>query len=375
MIDVQKVRSEFPAITHHPDVIYFDNASTTQKPQTVLNAVSEYHHDYCANPHRSTHDWGLRSTKAIEETRQKVAEFLGLNDTQGLYFNSGATQSSFDLALHFCQHYLNDGDEVILSQDEHKTLLAAWEKATQIANKKIIFKDIILDPEGDYNITDLKQKITTNTKLAILSHIHNVFGIEMGIKAAREVIPNNIAIILDATQSIGHISVRPLELGIQAMYFSVHKMFGFSGTGVLWLDEKFSNKKMIFEQGTLNVEGILSLGAAVDYISKIGLSDIEYYLLDLTQYALGKLRGIPGIEFLPGPAFCQCATGHGIISFRINGTSSQDVAQWLNEHEIYVRSGEHCSHSEKAENSIRLSFHVYNMKHEIDRFIDVLKDA
>ncbi len=375
MLDVQKVRSEFPAIAHHPKMIYFDNASTTQKPQSVLDTVSEYHHAYCANPHRSTHDWGLRSTRAIEETRQKVADFLGLDTTQGLYFSSGATQSSFDLALHFCQHFLEDGDEVILSQDEHKTVLVAWEKATQITNKKIIFKDVLLDHEGDYNIADLQQSITANTKLIILSHIHNVFGIEMGIEAAREVIPAIIPIILDATQSVGHLPVKPLDLGVQAVYFSGHKMFGFSGTGVLWLGETFHTDTMTFERGTPNVEGILSLGAAIDYVSAIGLSDIESHLLDLTQYALQKLREIPGIEFLPGPAFCQCATGHGILSFRIDGSASQEVADWLNTHEIYVRSGAHCSHSKKAENSVRLSLHIYNTREELDRLINVLQTA
>lgn len=375
MIDIQSIRSQFPAIKYHPHVIYFDNASTSQKPQSVLDAVTAYHHSFCSNPHRSTHDWALRSTQAINQVRQQVATFLGLDSTSEIFFTSGATESSNCLALHFCEYFLNEGDEVIVSTDEHKTLLLGWQRAAKLTNKKISFVQLTLDPEGDYNIVDLKKKLTPKTKVVILSHIHNVFGIEMGIKEAREVIPFEVPIILDASQSIGHIPVHPTELGVQAVYFSAHKMFGFSGTGVLWLDKKFRSERVFTEQGTLNIEGILGLGAAIEFIEQIGFKAIEHQLLDLTQYALSHLRQVPDIEFLPGPAFCQCATGHGILSFRKLGVSSQDLAHWLNEHHIYVRAGSHCSLSEEAQDSIRLSFQIYNTREEIDRIIDVLKQV
>lgn len=375
MLDTKSIRADFPAIRNHPGVIYFDNASTSQKPQTVLDAVSEYHHSFCSNPHRSIHDWGLRSTQTVEKVRTQLAGFLGLNSTKGLFFSSGATEASSLLGLHFCQQYLQDGDEIIISKEEHKTLASSWQRAFELTGKKVTIKSIKLDPEGDYNTDDLKNKVTSKTKLIILSHIHNVFGIEMGLEEARKVIPDEIPIILDATQSIGHISVEPEKLGVQCIYFSAHKIFGFSGIGAVWLDEKYLSESIGFERGSLNVEGIISLGAAITYIEKVGLQTIEHHLLDLTQYALQNLRQIPGIEFLPGPAYCTCATGYGILSFRKEGISSLDLAQWLNEHQIYVRSGKHCSDSKKAEDSVRLSFQIYSTREEIDKLIKVLKET
>lgn len=374
MFDIDTVRSQFPAIANHPEVIYFDNAATTQKPRVVLDAVASYHHLFCANTHRSTHDWGLRSTQEADKVRNHLAEFLGLSSTEELFFNSGATGSSEKLALHFCAHYLEDGDEIIISENEHITILSSWKQALKLTNKSITIKSIVLDPEGDYNIDDLKDKLNSKTKLVVLSHVHNVFGVEMGIEEARKAIPLDIPIILDAAQSVGHMPVNVKDLGVQAIFFSAHKMFGLSGIGAMWLDKKYHHQDMIFEQGTLNIEGVLSLGAAMKYIESLGLENIERHLLDLTQYALQELRKIPGIEFLPGPAFCICATGHGILSFRKQGVSSQDLAQWLNEHQIYVRAGEHCSQSEDAEDSVRLSLQVYNCREEIDKLCKVLEE-
>lgn len=372
MLDPHKIRASFPAIHNHSEVVYFDNASTTQKPQHVLNAVSEYHHSYCSNPHRSNHDWGMRTTAVVDEVRQKVASFLHLPSTEGIYFTSGATESARLIGLNFIKNHLNDGDQIIVSNDEHKTLTSSWSFAKNITGKNIKFQSLAMAPDGDYDIEDLKNKLSPRTKVVVLSHFHNVYGLEMAITSARQVIPTNIPIILDATQSVGHLKVDPNELGVQATYFSAHKMYGFSGAGVVWIEDAFNKDKLLFEQGTLNIEGIISLGAAIDIIKELGRENIQSHLLDMTQYVLIKLRQIPGVEFLPGPAFCKCASGHGILSFRKEGVSSQDLSLWLSQHGIYIRAGEHCSNAKLAQDSIRISFAVYNTKSEIDRLCQVL---
>lgn len=372
MFDVHTIRASFPAIHNHPEVVYFDNASTTQKPQHVLNAVSDYHHSYCSNPHRSNHDWGMRATAVVDQVRQKVASFLHLPSAEGIYFTSGATESARLIALSYVKNYFNDGDEIIVSNDEHRTLASSWSFATNTTGKNIQFQSLAMAPDGDYDTADLESKLSTRTKAVVLSHVHNVYGLEMAITSAREVIPTSIPIILDATQSVGHLKVNPNQLRVQATYFSAHKMYGFSGTGVVWVKDAFNKDTLLFEQGTLNIEGIISLGAAIDFIEGVGQENMEAHLLDLTQYCLTQLRRIPGVEFLPGPAFCKCASGHGILSFRKEGVTSQDLSLWLSQHGIYVRAGEHCSSAKLAEDSVRISFAVYNTRAEIDRLFEVL---
>lgn len=374
MFDVKKVRDQFPAIYNHPDVIYFDNATTSQKPQVVLDAVSDYHNTFCSSPHRSAHDWGVRTTKMVEETRQMVSTLMKLRSSQALFFNSGATEGSFQIALHFMKHFLDDANEVVVSQDEHQSVVSQWQKAADLTKKSISFIPIALADDGDYQIGDLEKKITARTKVVLLTHVHNVFGLEMAIPEARTIIPPEIPIVLDATQSLGHVPLEPENLGVQAVYFSTHKMFSFSGLGAIWLDKSLHAGCMSFEAGTPNIEGLVSFQAALRFITEMGMTNIQSQLLDLTQYALGLLRQVPGVEFLPGPAFCRCATGHGILSFRLHGLASDDVAAWLNEHRIYVRAGSHCSSSEQATDSVRLSFQIYNTRLEIDRMVKVLRE-
>lgn len=372
MLDTTIIRSQFPSIAHHPDVLYFDNAATTQKPQSVLQAVAEYHHSYCANTHRSVHSWGMQSTIKIMSVRNQVAKFFNLESSEDIFFTSGATESSQNIALHFCKHFLQDGDEVITSQYEHKTLLLSWKNAIELTGKNIQIKTIHIDLDGRYDVQSLEKVLNKKTKVVILTHIHNIFGIEMGIQRIRSIIPASIPIILDAAQSVGHTMVDPKKLGIQGLYFSAHKMFGFSGVGAVWLDKKYQTATMPFEQGTVNIEGIISLGAAIEYISTIDIHQIESYLLHVTQYALQELRHIPIIEFLPGPAYSLNNIGHGILSFKTTHSRIHDVAQHLNAHQIFVRAGTHCTGSPLIEESIRISLQIYNTTEEIDTMCYIL---
>ena len=373
---VQNSRELFPALRNHPEVVYFDNAATTQKPQPVLDAVLKYHHTHCANAHRGHHDWAIETTRVVEEAREKVAAFLGLSDSSGIFFTSGATASSQILARSFISRILQPNDEVVISQQEHSSLHEPWLHFNEMFKKQVAFKDVAFDPEGGYNMSSITDNLSPRTRAVVLNHIHNVFGIEMGIKEARQVVSSEIPIILDATQSFGHTDLSVPDLGVQALYFSAHKAYGLSGIGVLWIDPQYIHDDYSeLEKGTLNLEGVVSLGAAIDFISSVGLPAIEQHLLDLTQYTLQQLRSVPGIESLPGPALHAHAIGHGILSFRKEGVASIDLAQWLNENGFYVRAGDYCtSASESVTNSVRLSFQIYNTREEIDRFITIMRD-
>jgi len=403
---ISTIRSQFSALVSHPEIIYFDNAATTQKPQSVLDAVMRYHHHFCANPHRAQHDWATQSTQEVEKVREQVARFIGAEilidgqENKGkkhagkIFFTSGATHASELLAEAFLSRILAEKSTIICGSQDHDSLSKRWNSVAQKFHNECTFRKIPVNQEGFYslesinNISDtirendsfqagtVEQKSGSLNTIALLTHVHNVFGIEMGIKEARESIPKHIPIILDASQSVGHMPVSISELGVDALYFSGHKMFSFTGVGVLWVSDRYVDffQEKNNEAGTLNVEGIISLGAAISFIESVGIPHIESQLLELTQYCIQKLRSIPDIEFLPGPAFCRCASGHGIVSFRKEGVSSAEVSDWLNTHHIFTRSGNHCAATSLTEDSVRISMHLYNTKDEIDSMCAVLRE-
>lgn len=418
-IPISTIHEHFPALLSHPEIVYFDNAATTQKPQSVLDAVLAYHHHFCANPHSAQHDWATKSTKEIEKVREQVADFIGANLTieekakQGkkytgsIFFTSGATHASELLADTFLNSILDESATIIHGEEDHNSLGKKWTKIAEKYQKKCTFLQIKTNQEGFYSLSSFVKclnQLNTDTKKTVkndktqkppaavlVTHVHNVFGVEMALEEIREKTPTTIPIILDASQSAGHISISVQELGVAAVYFSGHKLFSFAGVGVLWISDAFAHHfdTQDIEAGTPAIEAIISLGAAISFIQSVGIKKIEQHLLELTQYCIKKLRDLPDIEFLPGPAFCRCAAGHGIISFRKIGTASAEVADWLNSNNIFVRAGNHCTSlsvtaasastatatatTAVTEDSVRVSMQAYNTKKEVDMLYEVLK--
>lgn len=390
MINSNLIRKDFKIFEDNKN-IYFDSSSTTQKPNIVIQGINEYYNSYCSNTGRGNYKWENISTKKIDDVRQKVARFINANNKSEIIFTSGATFSSNMIAYSYGFNNLRDGDEIILCNEDHKSTILPWINLSETLKKLNINIKIIsslIDKQGDYKEDDLIQKINQSTKIVVLTHIHNVYGIEMNIeyiiKGIREK-NSDCIIVLDASQSAGHINIDVKKLGVNFLYFSGHKMFADTGIGVLYASNKmldkmnpfivgggYDLKNNKFECGTQNISGIISLGLAIDYIQNVGIENIEEYLTYITGYLITRLNEIEEVEFEKGAAVCKCRIGFGIVSFYIYNISSQDINDILKDNNIYVRTENYCT-SRDFKNSIRVSLHIYNTKEEIDKFISLLK--
>lgn len=355
------------------DKVYLDSASTSFIPNVVLDAVNEYLKNHQSNYNRGNNDLVLKTTQIVNDIRKKIANFIRAKE-QEIIFTAGASSSAEKIANNFAIKTLSDGDEILLCRMDHSSTIKPWLGLTETLNRfgiDIKIQDILIDLWGDYNEDDLISKLNDKTRYVVLTHIHNVYGLEMGIEELSRRIKEknpNTKIILDASQSIGHIDVNLEVLDVDYLYFSGHKMFAPTGIGVLYAKgEKYEH----LENGTPNIAGIIGLGAAIDYIQKIGLDKIENYIFHLTRYLYDQLQLVDGIEFNKGIDTCKCQLGYGVISFKHKSVSSEEINELLNYYKIYVRSSNFCQEGQNE--YIRISLHVYNTKKDIDKFIKVLK--
>ena len=378
------------------NTIYFDNSSTTLKPKIVIDNAT-LNNIYSFNSNRGNNKNVLNLNKKIEMVRNKTAKFINAKSSDEIAFTSGATESSNLIAYSYCLHNLLDNDEILLCLNDHKsTILPIMniKKILKNQNKDIKIKEILIDYEGDYKENDLFEKITSKTKLVVLTHIHNMYGLEMNIEYIVKkirAINENVIIVLDCAQSAGHINIDVQKLNIDIAYFSGHKMMSLQGIGVIYIKKEIQNMFYPFiiggnynhdeikkisdirdlECGTKNSCNILSLGDSIDYINSIGIDKIEEHIYILTRYLYDNLKKFEIIEFNKGINNCTCALGYGIISFKIKGISSSEVSEILEDYNIIVRTGNFCNASDN-DNYIRVSLYIYNTKEEIDNFISVI---
>lgn len=378
------------------NTIYFDNSSTTLKPKQVIENAN-LNNIYSFNANRGINSNVVNLSKKIEIVREKVAKFINADSKEEIAFTTGATESSNLFAYSYCLNNLKDKDEILMCDKDHKsTILPILNINNHLKSKgiNVVIKNIEIDHEGDYNEDNLFSKITDKTKIVILTHIHNIYGLEMNIEYIVEnirKINKNIVIVLDLSQSIGHIDVNIKKLDIDIAYFSGHKMMALQGVGIIYIKKEiqkyftpfliggnYKEKEIInisdikqLECGTKNYSNILSLGDSIDYINKIGIDNIEQHIYNLTRYLYDKLKENKKIIFNKGINNCKCAIGYGIISFNIEKIDSSEVSQILEEYNILVRTGDFCNTS-NHENYIRVSLYIYNTLEEIDKFIEVI---
>lgn len=399
------IRDRFPSIINNPDVIYFDSASTTQKPDIVIESMQNYYSNYCSNTGRGSYMWANKVTNEIKTIRKKTAKFINASSENEIVFTSGATDSLNTIVYSWALHNLKNDDEIILCPTDHKSSVLPWLHTKKLLNSmgvNIHIHTVNTTQVGEYNLKAILPKVSAKTKLINFTHIHNIYGADMNVESLHKEIGNEVLTSLDASQSVGHIELDVQKLGMDFVSFSGHKMFASTGIGVLWVNPRIHsqlnpfkvggntsdnidwiNKEIkcppmpyLLESGTPNIAGIISLGKAIDFIEGVNVNNIHVQLAELTQYLLDKLKNCRlDIEFLPGMAHCtKCSGGYGIVSFRVNGFDSNDIGFLLSDSNIFVRTGNHCSSSgDPNENSIRVSMHIYNTKEEIDRFIDVLE--
>ncbi len=401
-IDVSAVRSRFPIFAAKPDVVFFDNAATSQKPAEVIRTMDDFYAKTCSNSGRASYRMSTQTAQAIEKSRTTVAQFLNAR-TEDIVFTGGATDSLNTVSLAWGLSSLNDGDEIMVCMQDHKSAVLPWLNLRRILglfgrNIKIVpFK---IHDVGDYDLRTVREGVTPKTRLIAMSHIHHVYGMDMEVNDIREIVGDKVLISLDASQSVGHIPVNLKELPVDFLSFSGHKMFAGNGIGGLWINPArqaelspvrvggmgatFSEESVVaasslqemLEAGTPNVPSIMSLVPAIEFINEIGIENIGNRLSNLTRYLYDSIKQIPGIDFGPGPGRCGCPGGYGILSFRIEDISVSDLGFMLDSENILVRTGDHCvSRADEEDEYVRVSMQVYNTQEEIDTLIEVLEES
>ena len=377
-------RDDFPMIKD--DLIYLDNGATTFKPKCVLEAMNDYYENYSANAHRGDYSISYKVDVAYENARVKVAKFINA-EIDEVVFTSGATESLNVIATGFFSNLLEEGDEIIISDAEHASNVLPW---FRLANKLgAVIKYVPLDANLHVTLENIKSIVTPRSKVISLAGITNVVGDVRPIKEiCKFAHQNNMFVVCDGAQSVPHTKTDVKDLDVDFLAFSGHKMCGPTGVGVLYgkkellesveplslgggMNESFDSEKEIYlkdlpqrlEAGTPNIAGVIGLGAAVDYLDKIGMDTISIYEQKLKKYMMDKLEKIPYIQIVNEEA------DSGIVAFNVEGIFSQDVAYYLNKYNICVRAGNHCAKILKkaigVKNTIRVSLYFYNTKEEI----------
>lgn len=388
-------RDDFPMLNN--DIIYFDNSATTLKPKQVLESITKYYTKYTSNAHRGDYKTSLKVDTLYEDTRFKVKDFINADSEKEIIFTSGTTNSLNIVASCFAKYNLKKGDEILIAKTEHASNVLPWLELEKEIGVKV--KYIPLDENLKLQEETLKKMLTKKTKLVSLAHITNTVGDIRNIKEIGKILKeNNIYFVVDAAQSIGHRKIDVKDMNIDFLAFSGHKMLGPTGIGVLYGKKELLEKTrpmnfgggmnnffesdgqveykeipIRFEAGTQNIEGVLGLNTAVDYLEKIGFKKIEEHEQELKNYLLTRLEEIENIKVLNKNAEA------GNILFNIEGVFPQDTAIFLDHYNICVRAGNHCAKLLKDElgikNTCRISLYLYNTKEEIDKLIEALKNS
>ena len=395
--DVQSIRRDFPILSERVNgkpLVWFDNAATTQKPKSVIDRVSYFYEHENSNIHRAAHELAARATDAYEGARNKVAKFLGAKSSDEIIFVRGATEGINFLANTFGQERVGAGDEIIVSQLEHHANIVPWSMlATRVGAK---LRVIPVDDTGQILLDEFSKLINGRTKLISVTQVSNALGTVTPIKDIIDIAhAKGVPVIVDGAQSVSHMSVNVQALDADFLVFSGHKVFGPTGIGVVYgKAEHLKNlspwqgggnmiadvtfEKIIyqdapnrFEAGTGNIADAVGLGAAIDYVQRIGMDRIARYEHDLLAYGTQRLQPIPGVRLI-GTA----ANKASVLSFVLDGYKTEEVGSALNHEGIAVRSGHHCAQPILrrfgVETTVRPSFAFYNTCEEIDLMISVV---
>jgi len=396
-MNTNKIRRDFPILKRRVNgkpLIYLDNAATSQKPEAVIDALTTYYKKYNANVHRGIHKLSEEATQAYEETRKKISKFINAKSEKEIIFTKNTTEA-INLVMYSFGMQLEPGDEVISSVMEHHSNIVPWQF---LQNFGIKLKFVDINEDGTLKIEDYEKLITPHTKLIAVTHVSNVLGTINPIKEISRIAhKNNILLLVDAAQSVPHMEVDVQEIDCDFMAFSSHKMLGPTGVGVLYAkrellermkpflyggdmirevslyETKYNEVPWKFEAGTPNIADVIAFGAAIEYLEKIGMKNIEKHERELTKYALKKLSKIKNLEIY-GPKNPNQRIG--VISFNLKNIHPHDVASILDQEGIAIRSGHLCAQPLMKRLNIqaaaRASFYLYNTKKDIDKLVQAL---
>lgn len=391
MYNISKIREDFPILSrtvYGKPLVYLDNGATTQKPRCVVESITDEYYSVNANVHRGVHFLSQQATNLHEASRETVRKFINARGTNEIVFTRGTTESINLVASTFADSQMQAGDEVIVSVMEHHSNIVSWQ--LQAARKGIVLKVIPMNDRGELLLDEYEKLFSPRTRIVSVTHVSNVLGTINPVDKLIEIAhAHNVPILIDGAQSIPHLPVDVQALDADFYVFSGHKVYGPTGIGVLygkedWLDrlppyqgggemiknvsfEKttFNELPFKFEAGTPDYIGSTALAKALDYVSAIGMENIEAYEHELTVYAMQRLKEIPGMRI-----FGEAERKSSVISFLVGNIHHFDMGTLLDRLGIAVRTGHHCAeplmHRLGIEGTVRASFALYNTKEEID---------
>ena len=391
MYDINKIREDFPILSREvygKPLVYLDNGATTQKPRCVVEAITNEYYSVNANVHRGVHFLSQQATELHEASRETVRRFINARSTNEIIFTRGTTESINLLASSFADSQMQAGDEVIVSTMEHHSDIVPWQ--LQAAKKGIVIKVIPMNDKGELLQDEYKKLFTEKTKLVCVMHVSNVLGTVNPVKEMiAEAHEHNVPVLVDGAQSVPHMKVDVQDLDADFFAFSGHKVYGPTGVGVLygkeeWLDKlppyqgggemiqnvsfektTFNELPFKFEAGTPDYIGTTALAKALDYVSTLGMENIEAHEQMLTHYAMQRLKQIEGMRI-----FGEADHKSSVISFLVGNIHHLDMGTLLDRLGIAVRTGHHCAQPLMIrlgiEGTVRASFGLYNTKEEID---------
>lgn len=399
---IENIRKDFPILKRkvrdNKPLVYLDNASTTQKPKQVIDALTNYYNNYNANIHRSVYSIAEEATEAYERVRDKVAKFLNISKREEIIFVRGTTEGINLVAYAWGRKHIKEGDIIVTTEYEHHSNIVPWQLLVKEKGAKLEYIEI--NDNGELILDQLDKYLATGkVKLVVFSLVSNVLGT---ISDAEKIISKcheaGVKTLVDAAQAVPHMSVDVAKLGCDFFAFSAHKMLGPTGIGVLWvrksvletMDPFHGGGDMIrevhkyettwndlpykFEAGTPNIADVIGFGSAIDYLSQLGMETVRKHEMELTQYALDKMSQIKGIVIY-GPK--DISKRGGVISFNFHDVHPHDVATIIDREGIAIRSGHHCAQvlMEKLDVAAtnRASFYIYNTKQDVDKLIQSLE--
>ncbi|AYK65216.1 cysteine desulfurase [Bacillus subtilis subsp. subtilis] len=396
-MNITDIREQFPILhqqVNGHDLVYLDSAATSQKPRAVIETLDKYYNQYNSNVHRGVHTLGTRATDGYEGAREKVRKFINAKSMAEIIFTKGTTTSLNMVALSYARANLKPGDEVVITYMEHHANIIPWQQAVKATGATL--KYIPLQEDGTISLEDVRETVTSNTKIVAVSHVSNVLGTVNPIKEMAKIAHDNGAVIVvDGAQSTPHMKIDVQDLDCDFFALSSHKMCGPTGIGVLYgkkallenMEPAEFGGEMIdfvglyestwkelpwkFEAGTPIIAGAIGLGAAIDFLEAIGLDEISRHEHKLAAYALERFRQLDGVTVY-GPE-----ERAGLVTFNLDDVHPHDVATVLDAEGIAVRAGHHCAQPLMkwldVTATARASFYLYNTEEEIDKLVEALQ--
>ncbi|HIH45986.1 MAG TPA: cysteine desulfurase [Candidatus Nitrosotenuis sp.] len=403
-ISVDQIRKDFPIlqrkVRNDKNLVYFDNAATTQKPIQVINTITDFYTNHNSNIHRAVHALAEEATEAYETARDKIAKFLNIKDRQEIVFVRGTTEAINLVAYAWGRQNIQEGDIIVTTEYEHHSNIVPWQLLTQEKHAKLEY--VAVDDNGELILEQLDQFLTSGkVKLVAVSQMSNVLGTITDVATLVDKCKKaGVRVLIDGAQSVPHMKVDLDSLGCDFFAFSAHKMLGPTGVGVLWAKKELLEQMapfhgggdMIrevhkyettwndlpykFEAGTPNIADVIGFAAAIDYLNEIGMDYVRAHEIEITKYALDRLSKIPGIKIY---GTSDMSKRGGVISFNFADIHPHDLATIIDEDGIAIRSGHHCAQvlMEKLDIAAtsRASFYIYNTKEEVDVLINSLSRA